>query len=76
MLKAFADSTLIKIYPQIDLTFIIEVPINHYYRQNLVVKIQRKMNIEIISGSPKKDSVSHRVALFLKKYLAEKKKTG
>lgn len=30
------------------------------------------MNIEIISGSPKKDSVSHRVALFLKKYLAEK----
>lgn len=27
------------------------------------------MNIEIISGSPKKDSVSHRVALFLKKHL-------
>lgn len=30
------------------------------------------MNIEIISGSPKKDSVTHRVALFLKSYLAEK----
>jgi len=30
------------------------------------------MNIEIISGSPRKDSVSHRVALFLKKYLAAK----
>lgn len=30
------------------------------------------MNIEIISGSPRKDSGSHRVALFLQKYLAEK----
>ena len=30
------------------------------------------MNIEIISGSPRKDSLSHRVALFLKKYLSEK----
>jgi NAD(P)H-dependent FMN reductase len=30
------------------------------------------MNIEIISGSPRKDSVSHRLALFLKKYLSEK----
>ena len=28
------------------------------------------MNIEIISGSPRKDSVSHRVALFLKKHLS------
>ncbi len=27
------------------------------------------MNIEIISGSPRKDSVTHRVALFLKKHL-------
>ena len=27
------------------------------------------MNIEIISGSPRKDSVSHRIALFLKKHL-------
>jgi len=27
------------------------------------------MNIEIISGSPRKDSASHRVALFLKKHL-------
>lgn len=30
------------------------------------------MNIEIISGSPRKDSVSHRVAVYLKKYLTEK----
>jgi NAD(P)H-dependent FMN reductase len=30
------------------------------------------MNIEIISGSPRKDSGSHRVALFLQKYLAKK----
>ena len=30
------------------------------------------MNIEIISGSPRKDSSSHRVALFLQKYLSEK----
>ena len=30
------------------------------------------MNIEIISGSPRKDSVSHRVALFLQKHLSEK----
>jgi NAD(P)H-dependent FMN reductase len=30
------------------------------------------MNIEIISGSPRKESVSHRVAVFLQKYLSEK----
>ena len=30
------------------------------------------MNIEIISGSPRKDSLSHRVVLFLQKYLSEK----
>jgi NAD(P)H-dependent FMN reductase len=30
------------------------------------------MNIEIISGSPRKESVSHRVALFLQKYMSEK----
>ena len=30
------------------------------------------MNIEIISGSPRKDSVSHRVAIFLQKYLSQK----
>ncbi len=30
------------------------------------------MNIEIISGSPRKDSASHRIALFLKKYLTQK----
>ena len=30
------------------------------------------MNIEIISGSPKKDSVTHRVALYLKNYLSVK----
>ncbi|NCI45073.1 NADPH-dependent FMN reductase [Sediminibacterium soli] len=29
------------------------------------------MQIEIISGSPRKDSTSHRVALFLQRYLAE-----
>ena len=29
------------------------------------------MNIEIISGSPRKESVTHRVALFLKKHLSE-----
>lgn len=29
------------------------------------------MNIEIISGSPRDNSVTHRVALFLKKYLIE-----
>ena len=31
-----------------------------------------KMNIEIISGSPRENSVTHRVALFLKKLLNEK----
>lgn len=30
------------------------------------------MNIEIVSGSPRKDSLSHRVALFLQQYLTEK----
>jgi len=30
------------------------------------------MNIEIISGSPRKESVSHRVAVFLHKYFTEK----
>jgi NAD(P)H-dependent FMN reductase len=30
------------------------------------------MNIEIISGSPRKVSTTHRVALFLKKYMSEK----
>lgn len=30
------------------------------------------MNIEIISGSPRKESVTNRVALFLKKYLGQK----
>ncbi len=30
------------------------------------------MNIEILSGSPRKDSSTHRVALFLQKYLSEK----
>ena len=30
------------------------------------------MNIEIISGSPRKESVTHRVVLFLEKYLKEK----
>src|SRR5437868_10931683 len=29
------------------------------------------MNIEIISGSPRKDSVTHRVVLYLKKYFSE-----
>lgn len=29
------------------------------------------MNIEIVSGSPRKDSVTHRVVLFLQKYLSE-----
>jgi len=29
------------------------------------------MNIEIISGSPRKESVTHRVAVFLKKHLTE-----
>lgn len=29
------------------------------------------MNIEIISGSPRKESVTHRIAVFLKKYLTE-----
>ena len=29
------------------------------------------MNIEIISGSPRRDSVTHRVVLFLQKYLSE-----
>lgn len=33
---------------------------------------RKQMNIEIISGSPRKESVSHRVAIFLKKYLTEK----
>lgn len=32
------------------------------------------MNIEIISGSPRKDSVTHRVVLFLQKYLSVKTK--
>lgn len=32
----------------------------------------RRMNIEIISGSPRKDSVTYRVALFLKNHLKEK----
>lgn len=30
------------------------------------------MNIEIISGSPRKNSLSHRVAIFLQKYMSEK----
>ena len=30
------------------------------------------MNIEIISGSPRKESTTHRVALFLQKYMSEK----
>ena len=30
------------------------------------------MNIELVSGSPRKDSVTHRVVLFLQKYLSEK----
>ena len=30
------------------------------------------MNIEIVSGSPRKDSVTHRVVLFLQKQLSEK----
>jgi NAD(P)H-dependent FMN reductase len=30
------------------------------------------MNIEIVSGSPRKESVSYRVALFLQKHLSEK----
>ena len=30
------------------------------------------MNIEIISGSPRENSITHRVALFLKKTLTEK----
>lgn len=30
------------------------------------------MNIEIVSGSPRKDSVTHRVVLYLRKYLKEK----
>jgi NAD(P)H-dependent FMN reductase len=30
------------------------------------------MNIEIISGSPKKDSISYRIAVFLKRFLLEK----
>ena len=30
------------------------------------------MNIEIISGSPRKESVTHRVAVYLQKYLSEK----
>jgi NAD(P)H-dependent FMN reductase len=30
------------------------------------------MNVEIISGSPRKESTTHRVALFLKKYMSEK----
>ena len=30
------------------------------------------MNIEILSGSPRKDSSTHRVALFLQKYVSEK----
>lgn len=29
------------------------------------------MNIEIISGSPRKESLTHRVAIFLQKYLSE-----
>ena len=30
------------------------------------------MNIEIVSGSPRKDSVTHRIVLFLNKYLSER----
>ncbi|CAN5670366.1 NAD(P)H-dependent oxidoreductase [soil metagenome] len=30
------------------------------------------MNIEIISGSPRKDSLTHRVAIFLQKYMSAK----
>ncbi|MBP6686343.1 MAG: NAD(P)H-dependent oxidoreductase [Lacibacter sp.] len=30
------------------------------------------MNIEIISGSPRENSITHRVAMFLKKHLSEK----
>ena len=30
------------------------------------------MNIEILSGSPRKDSVTYRIALFLQKYLTQK----
>ena len=30
------------------------------------------MNIEILSGSPREDSVSYRIALFLQKYMSEK----
>ena len=30
------------------------------------------MNIEIISGSPRKESTTHRLALFLQKYMSEK----
>lgn len=30
------------------------------------------MNIEIISGSPRKDSLSHRVAIFLQRYISER----
>ena len=30
------------------------------------------MNVEIISASPRKESTTHRVALFLKKYMSEK----
>jgi NAD(P)H-dependent FMN reductase len=33
---------------------------------------QKNMNIEIISGSPRKESMTHRVALFLEKYMTEK----
>lgn len=30
------------------------------------------MNIEIVSGSPRKESISYRVAVFLQKYLRER----
>jgi NAD(P)H-dependent FMN reductase len=33
---------------------------------------EKHMNIEIISGSPRKESASHRVAVYLQKYLATK----
>ena len=47
-------------------------PISH--RDYLFVESYKisNMNIEIISGSPRKDSGTHRVALFLQKYLKER----
>jgi NAD(P)H-dependent FMN reductase len=40
-------------------------------QQDVKGKSERTMQIEIISGSPRKDSTSHRVALFLQRYLIE-----